>query len=283
MQMIHPRPLVHGKSGALVAMLLVASFSWGCAPAPRPSIKPGSSAVGATASIRIHATGIPNPTDGDELPDGSLIIGGRDGRRGVTLRLGNDALSGVWVVLAKRQETSRPGRVEDPGALRPGDEVAIGEQPLRRRGLVQPPVERVDEVERDGAIIRVRAEEAAVARSGIATPSAGAPVEASSGARPDERRGPARHAVRSTAVGYLTLSKEVHVGAKVAKGALVASVDVLGIAAEVRADQGGIIAVLKVATGDPVEYGQELFVLEAVGEAARTDVVRTDANRGAGA
>ena len=80
MQMIHPRPLVHGKSGALVAMLLVASFSWGCAPAPRPSIKPGSSAVGATASIRIHATGISNPTDGDELPDGSLIIGGRDGR-----------------------------------------------------------------------------------------------------------------------------------------------------------------------------------------------------------
>ena len=139
------------------------------------------------------------------------------------------------------------------------------------------------EVERDGAVIRVRAEEAAVARSGIATPTASAPAEATSGARTDERRGPARHAVRSTAVGYLTLSKEVHVGAKVAKGALVASVDVLGIAAEVRADQGGIIAVLKVATGDPVEYGQELFVLEAVGEAARTDVARTDVNRGVGA
>ena len=59
--------------------------------------------------------------------------------------------------------------------------------------------------------------------------------------------------------------------------------ELLGIAAEVRADQGGIIAVLKVATGDPVEYGQELFVLEAVGEAARTDVARTDANRGVGA
>ena len=99
----------------------------------------------------------------------------------------------------------------------------------------------------------------------------------------DERRGPARHAVRSTAVGYLTLSKEVHVGAKVAKGALVASVDVLGIAAEVRADQGGIIAALKVATGDPVEYGQELFVLETVGDSTRTDAALNAPPPGAGA
>ena len=140
------------------------------------------------------------------------------------------------------------------------------------------------EVERDGAIIRVRAEEVAPAHRGATTTAAaGATASAPSGARGDERKGPARHAVRSTAVGYLTLSKEVHVGAKVAKGALVASVDVLGIAAEVRADQGGIIAALKVATGDPVEYGQELFVLETVGEATRADAARADASRGGGA
>jgi acetyl-CoA carboxylase biotin carboxyl carrier protein len=136
------------------------------------------------------------------------------------------------------------------------------------------------EVERDGAIIRVRAEEVTPAHRGTTTPAAGATASAPSGARGDERKGPARHAVRSTAVGYLTLSKEVHVGAKVAKGALVASVDVLGIANEVRADQGGIIAALKVATGDPVEYGQELFVLESVGESARADATGTDASRG---
>jgi acetyl-CoA carboxylase biotin carboxyl carrier protein len=140
------------------------------------------------------------------------------------------------------------------------------------------------EVERDGAIIRVRAEELAPAHRGATTTAAtGATASAPSGARGDERKGPSRHAVRSTAVGYLTLSKEVHVGAKVAKGALVASVDVLGIAAEVRADQGGIIAALKVATGDPVEYGQELFVLETVGEAARADAARTNAAAGGGA
>ena len=137
------------------------------------------------------------------------------------------------------------------------------------------------EVERDGATIRVRAESGATAPSlapatnaathGGAPRGSAAPSLVPHG---DERPRPARHAVHSSAVGYLTLSKEIHVGAKVAKGALVATVDVLGIATEVRADQGGIVAALKVASGDPVEYGQELFILESVGEAGR------DANRG---
>lgn len=131
------------------------------------------------------------------------------------------------------------------------------------------------EVERDGAVIRVRAESDAsrVATTG-AERAAPARQGGAQGGRTDaaaagERPRPARHAIRSTGVGYLTLSKEIHVGAKVTKGALVASVDVLGIATEVRADQGGIVAVLKVTTGDPVEYGQELFLLESVGDAGR--------------
>ena len=44
------------------------------------------------------------------------------------------------------------------------------------------------------------------------------------------------------------------------------TVDVLGVAVEVRADHGGIVAKLRCASGDPVEYGQELFLLESVGE-----------------
>lgn len=148
------------------------------------------------------------------------------------------------------------------------------------------------EVERDGAVIRVRAEERAgghvskaVAegpnRGAAAQPGASVGTQAGThGSGQDvplgtHRPRPARHAIRSSGVGYLTLSKEIHVGAKVAKGALVASVDVLGIANEVRADQGGIVAVLKVTTGDPVEYGQELLLLESVGDANRAD-----ANRG---
>ena len=121
------------------------------------------------------------------------------------------------------------------------------------------------EIERDGAIVRVRAED-------LGTPVASAPASAAprggvlaAAAVPtaaDERR----HPVRSTAVGFVKLAPDVHVGGKVAKGSLVATVDVLGVAVEVRADHGGIVAKLRCATGDPVEYGQELFLLESVGE-----------------
>jgi biotin carboxyl carrier protein len=123
------------------------------------------------------------------------------------------------------------------------------------------------EVERNGATVRVRSEslgvqQAAAAQSPAVQGAAAAPALSSvSAAR--------KHAVRATAVGFLTLSKEIHVGAKVAKGALVATVEVLGIPTEVRATHGGIVAALKSATGDPVEYGQEIFLLESIGEGAK--------------
>ena len=44
---------------------------------------------------------------------------------------------------------------------------------------------------------------------------------------------------------------------------------VLGIPTEVRASHGGIVVTLKAATGDPVEYGQEIFLLESIGEVAK--------------
>ena len=122
------------------------------------------------------------------------------------------------------------------------------------------------EVERNGATIRVRAARAGAPVSAAATASpsaAAAPAGAAAAA------GPRKQAVRSTAVGFVTLSSEVHVGAKVAKGGLVAVIDTLGVANEVRAEQGGIVAVLRCATGDPVEYGQELLLLESLGEGAR--------------
>ena len=123
------------------------------------------------------------------------------------------------------------------------------------------------EIERDGAIVRVRAED--LGAPAVAAPTPGAPrggAPAAAAAAPsaaDERR----HPVRSTAVGFVKLAPDIHVGGKVAKGSLVATVDVLGVAVEVRADHGGIVAKLRCASGDPVEYGQELFLLESVGEA----------------
>jgi len=127
------------------------------------------------------------------------------------------------------------------------------------------------EVERNGATVRVRSEALGV----VAPASLPRPTSGSVSARPaslsSERSadGVRKHAVRATAVGFLTLAKEIHIGAKVAKGALVAQVEVLGIPTEVRALHGGIVVTLKAATGDPVEYGQEIFIVESIGEAAK--------------
>jgi len=133
------------------------------------------------------------------------------------------------------------------------------------------------EVERNGATVRVRSESLGVqqaasfgapaqgtAAQAHAAQGAAAATSASSSGSATRKR-----AVRATAVGFLTLSKEVHVGAKVAKGALVGTVEVLGVPTEVRAEHGGIVAALKSATGDPVEYGQEIFLLESIGEGAK--------------
>ena len=121
------------------------------------------------------------------------------------------------------------------------------------------------EIERDGATVRVRAEDLSAPVASVPAPVAsrgGVPAAAAVPTAADERR----HPVRSTAVGFVKLAPDIHVGGKVAKGSLVATVDVLGVAVEVRADHGGIVAKLRCATGDPVEYGQELFLLESVGE-----------------
>lgn len=122
------------------------------------------------------------------------------------------------------------------------------------------------EIERDGAIVRVRAEDlgAPVASAPApAAPRGGTPAAAAPAPTAADDR---RHPVRSTAVGFVKLAPDIHVGGKVATGALVATVDVLGVPVEVRADRGGIVAKLRCATGDPVEYGQELFLVESVGE-----------------
>jgi biotin carboxyl carrier protein len=127
------------------------------------------------------------------------------------------------------------------------------------------------EVERNGATVRVRSEALGVVAPSSAVRSAPGRGSASGAALPKEQTadGVRKHAVRATAVGFLTLAKDIHIGAKVAKGALVAQVEVLGIPTEVRALHGGIVVTLKAATGDPVEYGQEIFILESIGEVAK--------------
>lgn len=126
------------------------------------------------------------------------------------------------------------------------------------------------EIERDGATLRVRAEDLGAPVTSASAPAAshaGAPAAATAAAAAPSAADERRHPVHATAVGFVKIAPDIHVGGKVAKGSLVATVDVLGIAVEVRADHSGIVAKLRCATGEPVEYGQELFLLESVGEA----------------
>lgn len=60
--------------------LLAAFMLAGCASTPAPS--PASSEPPAARGFgaRLHASGIPVPTDADELSDGSLLVAARDGR-----------------------------------------------------------------------------------------------------------------------------------------------------------------------------------------------------------
>jgi acetyl-CoA carboxylase biotin carboxyl carrier protein len=122
------------------------------------------------------------------------------------------------------------------------------------------------EVERDGTTVRVRAEDLSAPVAPIPAPTAARGGTSSATATAPSAADERRHPVHSTAVGFVKLAPDIHVGGKVAKGSLVATVDVLGVAVEVRADHAGIVAKLRCATGDPVEYGQELFLLESVGE-----------------
>ena len=64
-----------------------------------------------------------------------------------------------------------------------------------------------------------------------------------------------------TGLGRAMGEKFLQLGAKVAKGALVASIEVLGIPTEVRATHGGIVAALKAA--------REGFLRQAVAAVAR--------------
>jgi len=122
------------------------------------------------------------------------------------------------------------------------------------------------EVERDGTTVRVRAEDLGAPVAPIPAPTAARGGTSSATATAPSAADERRHPVHSTAVGFVKLAPDIHVGGKVAKGSLVATVDVLGVARVVRADHAGIVAKLRCATGDPVEYGQELFLLESVGE-----------------
>jgi biotin carboxyl carrier protein len=78
-----------------------------------------------------------------------------------------------------------------------------------------------------------------------------------------------RIGARSPAVGIFQAGPELRSGARVRQGDRLASVDVLGVPQEVTAPEDGIVVSSLVESGEGVEYGQELVILERVTGLAR--------------
>ena len=83
---------------------------------------------------------------------------------------------------------------------------------------------------------------------------------------PAESAGPSRVVATSPAVGYFRPRADLRAGTKVRVGDRIGSVDVLGIGQDLVAPADGLIGATLVAAGEPVEYGQDVIVLEQLEE-----------------
>ena len=78
----------------------------------------------------------------------------------------------------------------------------------------------------------------------------------------DEAPAPVRHSVRAGLVGiYQSPEPPLERAAFVAQGTALGSIDSMRILNPVIAEQEGYVLDIMVEDGDPVEYGQELYVL----------------------
>jgi biotin carboxyl carrier protein len=88
----------------------------------------------------------------------------------------------------------------------------------------------------------------------------------------DRRRTDADHhrtVATSPAVGVYRPSTQIRAGTRVRAGDRLGSVDMLGVPQEVIAPADGIVGASLAESGDAVEYGQELVVIELIGATAR--------------
>ena len=79
---------------------------------------------------------------------------------------------------------------------------------------------------------------------------------------------PEGHVVTSPMVGTFYAASSpgatafVSVGAKVAEGDTICIIEAMKILNQIEADKGGVVSAILVENGDPVEYGQPLFIIE---------------------
>ncbi len=95
-------------------------------------------------------------------------------------------------------------------------------------------------------------------------PVAAAPVAAAAEAVPAEPEG---HVVRSPMVGTFYRSPSpgakafAEVGQSVSAGDTLCIIEAMKLLNEIEADQGGVIKAILVENGQPVEYGEPLFII----------------------
>lgn len=101
-----------------------------------------------------------------------------------------------------------------------------------------------------------------------AAPSAPAQIGANTAGAPAEASTPSGHAVTSPMVGtfYRAPSPDakpfVEVGAQVAVGDRLCIIEAMKMLNEIEADKAGTIKAILKENGQPVEYGEALFVIE---------------------
>ena len=113
------------------------------------------------------------------------------------------------------------------------------------------------------AVIQMAAQPAPVSLP-TAAPATAAPAAAS----PAPAEAVAGHAVKSPMVGTFYRSSSpgakpfVEVGSQVKQGDTVCIIEAMKILNEIEADKSGTITKVLVENGQPVEYGQPLFIIE---------------------
>lgn len=109
-----------------------------------------------------------------------------------------------------------------------------------------------------------------VASGGLPAGGGGSTNGSHGGDRVPDRRSPVdahRATATSPAVGIYQPRTDLRPGARVRAGDRVGSVDMLGVPLEVVAPADGLLGASLVESGQAVEYGQDLLVIELVGSA----------------
>jgi acetyl-CoA carboxylase biotin carboxyl carrier protein len=147
----------------------------------------------------------------------------------------------------------------DPAAIRELAEI------LRETDLTE-----IELVEADSRI-RVARQVTVQAVATVAAPQAAAPVVAAAplpSAIAPEAEGPHPGAVTSPMVGVAYLAPEpgatpfITVGARVAQGQTLLLIEAMKTYNQIRAQKAGTVMRILVETGQPVEYGQPLLIVE---------------------